>query len=169
VSFRAKRKILEPDPDASLASAACLERSKPPPGGRRHHLQWRIGAGPQVCELLVVSSGARLSFGSDWFVAPPTPIEGIYAAVTRRTLDDRNPGGWVPEQKISVDDALRAYTTGAAYASFDESRKGVLAAGRLADLVMLDRNLFDLPADQLRSARVAMTFVGGRKVFERPN
>jgi predicted amidohydrolase YtcJ len=117
----------------------------------------------------LLDSGARLSFGSDWFVAPPTPIEGIYAAVTRRTLDDRNPGGWVPEQKISVDDALRAYTAGAAYASFDESRKGVLAAGRLADLVMLDRNLFDLPADQLRSARVAMTFVGGRKVFERPN
>ena len=70
--------------------------------------------------------GARVAFGSDWFVAPPTPLEGIYAAVTRRTLDDRNPGGWVPEQKIGVEDALRAYTTGAAYASFEENVKGIV-------------------------------------------
>ncbi len=72
-------------------------------------------------------AGATLAFGSDWFVAPPTPLEGIYAAVTRRTLDDRNPNGWVPEQKISVEDALRAYTHGGAYASFDEKEKGILS------------------------------------------
>ena len=116
----------------------------------------------------LLDSGARLAFGSDWYVAPPTPLEGIYAAVTRRTLDDRNPAGWVPEEKISVEEALRAYTAGAAYASFDESRKGVLSAGRLADLVMLDRNIFDVPAEEIRSVRVVMTVVGGRKVFERP-
>ena len=115
----------------------------------------------------LLDAGAGLSFGSDWFVAPPTPIEGIYAAVTRRTLDDRNPDGWVPAQKISVEEALRAYTASAAFASFDESRKGVLAVGRLADLVMLDRNLFEVPPEQLRNVRVLMTFVGGRKVFER--
>jgi predicted amidohydrolase YtcJ len=114
----------------------------------------------------LLDSGARLAFGSDWYVAPPTPLEGIYAAVTRRTLDDRNPGGWVPEQKISVEEALRAYTAGAAYASFDESRKGVLSAGRLADLVMLDRNIFDVPPEETRNVRVVMTVVGGRKVFE---
>ena len=95
-----------------------------------------------------------LAFGSDWFVAPPTPLEGIYAAVTRRTLDDRNPDGWVPEQKITVEEALRAYTSSAARASFEESRKGTLAAGKLADLVMLDRNIFDMPPEEIRNVHV---------------
>lgn len=115
----------------------------------------------------LLDSGARLAFGSDWYVAPPTPLEGIYAAVTRRTLDDRNPGGWVPEQKISVEQALRAYTADAAYASFDESRKGMLSPGKLADFVILDRNIFDIPAEEISNARVGMTFAGGRRVFER--
>ncbi|HJR60777.1 MAG TPA: amidohydrolase [Vicinamibacterales bacterium] len=115
----------------------------------------------------LLDAGATLAFGSDWYVAPPTPLEGIYAAATRRTLDDRHPAGWVPEQKISVEEALRAYTAGAAHASFDEARKGMLTAGRLADLVILDRNIFEIPPEQIRDARVAMTFVGGRKVFDR--
>ncbi len=113
-----------------------------------------------------LDAGATLAFGSDWFVAPPTPLEGIYAAATRRTLDDRNPGGWVPEQKISVEQALRAYTAGAARASFDESRKGILSAGRLADLVILERNIFEIPPEEIRDVHVRMTFVGGRKVYD---
>ena len=116
----------------------------------------------------LLDANARLAFGSDWFVAPPTPIEGIYAAVTRRTLDDKNPGGWVPEQRISVDDALRAYTASAAYASFDEDRKGALTPGRLADFVIIDRDLRTIPPEEIRSAHVAMTVVGGKVVYERP-
>jgi predicted amidohydrolase YtcJ len=115
----------------------------------------------------LIDAGATLSFGSDWFVAPPTPLEGIYAAVTRRTLDDKNPDGWVPEQKISVEQAVRAYTANAAYASFDEAKKGVLSAGRVADLVMLDRNIFEIPAEEIGHVKVMLTLVGGRKAFER--
>jgi predicted amidohydrolase YtcJ len=107
---------------------------------------------------------AIVSFGSDWFVAPPTPLEGVYAAVTRRTLDERNPDGWVPEQKVTVEQALRAYTSSAAYASFDESRKGSLTPGKLADVVMLDRDLFAIPPAEIREARVLLTVVGGRVV-----
>ncbi len=111
-------------------------------------------------------SGARLAFGSDWFVAPPAPLAGIYAAVTRRTLDDRNPHGWVPEQKIAVEDALRAYTGGAAYAEFAEKRKGTLERGKLADFVILDRDLTRIPPETIRDAKVRMTVVGGKVVYE---
>ena len=115
----------------------------------------------------LLESGARLAFGSDWFVAPPTPIEGIYAAVTRRTLDDANPGGWVPEQKIAVEDALRAYTAGSAYAEFQETQKGVLARGMLADFVIIDRDLTRIAPETIRDARVVLTVVGGRIVYAR--
>jgi predicted amidohydrolase YtcJ len=111
-------------------------------------------------------TGARLAFGSDWFVAPPTPLEGIYAAVTRRTLDDRNPSGWVPEQKITVEDALRAYTVNAAYASFDEGIKGSLVRGKLADIVVIDRDLTTVPPETIRDAKILLTIVGGRIVYE---
>jgi predicted amidohydrolase YtcJ len=112
-------------------------------------------------------SGARLAFGSDWFVAPATPLEGIYAAVTRRTLDDKHPNGWVPEQKIGVEDALRAYTTGGAFASFEEGEKGSLAPGMLADVVIVDRDLTAIPPETIREARIMYTIVGGRIVFDR--
>jgi hypothetical protein len=115
----------------------------------------------------LLDAGARLAFGSDWDVAPPTPIEGMYAAVTRRTLDGKNPGGWIPEQKITVEEALRAYTTGAAYASFDEKRKGSLTRGKLADFVIIDRDLTRIPPEQIRDAKVVMTVVGGTVVYER--
>ena len=113
----------------------------------------------------LLDASAALAFGSDWFVAPPSPLEGVYAAVTRRTLDERNPQGWVPEQKISVEEALRAYTATAAFASFDETRKGTLAEGKLADLVMLDRDLFKIPPPEIREARVLLTMVGGKVVY----
>jgi predicted amidohydrolase YtcJ len=115
----------------------------------------------------LLDANATLAFGSDWFVAPPTPLEGIYAAVTRRTLDDLNPAGWVPDQKITVEEALRAYTLSPAFASFDENRKGTLARGKLADLVLIDRDLTSIAPESIRDARISMTVVGGRVVFER--
>jgi len=117
----------------------------------------------------VLESGARLAFGSDWSVAPPTPIEGIYGAVTRETLDGKHPGGWIPEQKITVEDALRAYTSGSAYASFEEKIKGTLERGKLADFVLIDRDLTRIPAQEIRDAHVMMTVVGGKVVYERPD
>ncbi len=87
--------------------------------------------------------------------------------MTRRTLDDRNPGGWVPEQKISVEDALRAYTSGRGVAAFDEDRKGSLERGKLADFVLLDRDLTRIDPATIRDVKVLMTVVGGRIVFER--
>ncbi|MEO7457801.1 MAG: amidohydrolase [Gemmatimonadaceae bacterium] len=115
----------------------------------------------------LLDNGAALAFGSDWFVAPPTPLEGIYAAVTRRTLDDAHPGGWVPEQKITVEQALRAYTNGGAYAGFREQEQGMLRAGMLADLVLIDRDLTRIDPVQVRDARILLTLVGGRPVFDR--
>jgi predicted amidohydrolase YtcJ len=116
----------------------------------------------------LIDSGAHVALGSDWFVAPADPIEGIYAAVTRRTLDGRNPGGWIPEQKISVEQALRGYTYEAAYASFEEDRKGTIRPGMLADLVLLDRDLTTIPPETIRNAKVLKTIVGGRVVHSRP-
>jgi predicted amidohydrolase YtcJ len=115
----------------------------------------------------LLDAKARLAFGSDWFVAPPTPLEGIYAAATRRTLDDKHPGGWVPEQKITVEEALRAYTSGSAYASFEENRKGTLERGKLADFAIIDRDITRIPPEEIRDARVLMTVVGGKVVYER--
>jgi predicted amidohydrolase YtcJ len=113
----------------------------------------------------LLDCGARIAFGSDWFVAPPTPLEGIYAAVTRRTLDGKNPDGWVPEQKISVEEALRAYTIDAAYAGFADQNTGSLTVGKLADLVVLDHDITNIPPHQIRDARVNLTLVGGEIVF----
>ncbi|MBM4114222.1 MAG: amidohydrolase, partial [Phycisphaerae bacterium] len=112
----------------------------------------------------LLDSGAVLAFGSDWTVAPLDPVQGIAAAVTRQTLDGKHPDGWVPEQKISVEEAVRAYTWGSAYAEFAEDTKGMLAPGMLADFVMLDRNLFTVPPDELQHARVALTVMDGRVV-----
>jgi predicted amidohydrolase YtcJ len=109
---------------------------------------------------------AHLAFGSDWTVALLDPLLGIAAAVTRRTLDGKNPGGWVPEQKITVEEALRAYTAGNAYGVFAESRRGRIAPGYLADLVLLDRDLTRIPPETIEQTKVEATVMGGRVVFE---
>jgi len=114
----------------------------------------------------LLDHGVKLAFGSDWPVAPLDPLQGIYAAVTRRTLDGKNPDGWFPEQKISLAEAIEAYTAGSAYAEFAEKEKGSLTPGKLADIVVLDSDLFALPAEKLKDVRVSATIVGGRVVYE---
>jgi len=113
----------------------------------------------------LIDAGVRVTFGSDWYVAPATPLDGIYAAVTRSTLDGANPDGWVPRQKISVEQALRAYTSEAAYASFEEDLKGRLKVGMLADFVLLDRDLTAVSPHEIRNTQVLRTVVGGRVVY----
>lgn len=115
----------------------------------------------------LLDENATLVFGSDWFVAPPTPLEGIFAAVTRATLDGKNPEGWVPEQKISVVEALKAYTVTPAYASFEEDKKGILEPGKLADLVMLDKNIFEIPAEEIWNTKVEKTIVAGEVMYQK--
>ncbi|GIV36703.1 MAG: hypothetical protein KatS3mg032_1082 [Cyclobacteriaceae bacterium] len=113
----------------------------------------------------LLQAGAVVAFGSDWFVAPPIPTVGIYAAVTRQTLDGKNPGGWVPEQKITTEEALKAYTVYAAYAGFEENKKGSLEPGKLADFVVLEQNIFDIPPEQIKTVKVLRTVVGGKTVY----
>lgn len=115
----------------------------------------------------LIDAGAVVAFGSDWPVAPATPLEGIYGAVTRRTLDDNNPDGWVPEEKITVEEALKAYTIDAAYSSFEEDIKGTLVPGKLADFVVLDRDITAIDPVEIWDMKVQQTWVGGKKVFDR--
>jgi hypothetical protein len=113
----------------------------------------------------LLDSGATLAFGSDWFVAPMEPLMGIYAAVTRRTLDGKHPEGWVPEQKISVAEAIRAYTMGSAYASFDEKVKGSIEPGKLADLAVLSHDILTIDPIEIEQAHVVMTIFDGRVIY----
>jgi len=115
----------------------------------------------------LIDSGARVAFGSDWSVAPAKPIDGIYAAVTRQTLDGVNTHGWIPEEKITVEQALHAYTTVAAYAAFEEDVKGMIKVGMLADFVLLDRDLSKLSPEDIRDTEVLHTIVGGETVYQR--
>ncbi|HMU60797.1 MAG TPA: amidohydrolase [Gemmatimonadales bacterium] len=116
----------------------------------------------------LIDDGAHLEFGSDWTVAPLDPLLGVYAAVTRRTLDDKNPGGWFPAQKITVEEALRAYTAENAYGVFAEGRRGVLKPGARADLVLLDRDITAIDPVDIPKTQVLVTVAGGRVVYRAP-
>jgi predicted amidohydrolase YtcJ len=116
----------------------------------------------------LLDAGTRLAFGSDWPVAPLDPILGIDAAVNRRTLDGKHPEGWFPEQKIGVKEAIEAFTMGSAYAGFEEKERGSLTRGKLADLVVLDRDILDAnERDKIAETKVVLTIVGGKVVFEK--
>jgi hypothetical protein len=114
-----------------------------------------------------LDAGAHMAFGSDWPVAPLDPILGIDAAVNRQTLDGQNPGGWFPEQRLTVAEAIRAYTIENAFAAFMEDRTGSITPGKYADLVLLDQDLLRIPAERIKHTRVDVTILGGRVVYER--
>jgi predicted amidohydrolase YtcJ len=127
--------------------------------------------GPDRCRTAyafrsLLDHGVKLAAGSDWTVAPLDPLAGIHAAVTRRTPDGKHPEGWHPEQKVSLEEALQAYTVGGAYAEFAEATKGKIKEGFLADLVILDQNIFEMPPERIIEARVRTTIVGGRIVSQ---
>ena len=115
----------------------------------------------------LIDKGVRLALGTDWPVAPLNPMLTLYAATTRATLDGRNPNGWVPEQKITIGEALAAHTIGAAFAEFQENDKGTLARGKLADMVILSDDLLAIPPVRIKDVRVLTTIVGGRVVHQR--
>lgn len=110
--------------------------------------------------------GVLIAFGTDWDVAPLDPLQTVYAAVTRATLDGKLPNGWFPEQKLSVAEAVEAYTMGSAYAEFQENEKGSITPGKLADMVLLSQDIFSIAPEKIRETKVMKTFVGGKLVWE---
>ena len=115
----------------------------------------------------LIDKGVRLALGTDWTVAPLNPMLTLYAATTRATLDGKHPDGWVPEQKISIVEAVRAYTSGSAFAEFQDAVKGTIVRGKVADLVILSDDVFSIPAARLKDVQVLTTVVGGKVVHQR--
>jgi len=113
----------------------------------------------------LLKSGARLAFGTDYPVEPINPLRGLYACVTRELPDGGPAGGWQPQEKISLDDCIRAYTSGSAYAQFEDGKKGELKAGEYADFIILSDDLTKIPAQQFTKTTVLLTVVGGRTVY----
>jgi hypothetical protein len=105
--------------------------------------------------------------GTDWFVAPLDPMQTIYAAVTRATLDGKHPGGWYPEQKLTVEETVEAYTFGSAYAEFQDDVKGSIERGKLADFVILSDDIFQIQKEAIKDVKVVKTVVGGKVVYSR--
>ncbi len=129
----------------------------------------RIGherAGTTYAFRSLLDAGARVVFGSDWWVAPIDPLVGIYSAVTRRPVDGSFPEGWMPEQKVSVEQAIRAYTIDAAYASGEENTKGSLTPGKLADLVILSHDILSIDPVQIAGVKVETTISNGEIVYQ---
>lgn len=114
-----------------------------------------------------LDAGVKMCFGTDWYVAPLNPLLGIYAAVTRRTLDNKNPDGWIPEQMISVEDAIKCYTINSAYASFEENIKGTIETGKLADLIILSDDILTIDPIKIKDAKVEMTMFDGKIIYNK--
>jgi len=132
-------------------------------------IEERLGperAGRSFAFRSLLDAGARLAFGSDWTVGPVSPLQGIHEAVTRRTIDGANPNGWVPRERIGVEEALRAYTVSNAYAGFQEDLLGTLEPGKLADFAVLSEDILAIDPLEIRKARVLRTVVGGKTRFK---
>lgn len=112
-----------------------------------------------------LEAGVKLCFGTDWYVAPLNPMLGLYAAVTRRTLDEKNPDGWIPEQKISIEDAIKCYTINSAYAAFEENIKGSIETGKLADMIVLSDDLLSIDPINIKDVEVLMTIFDGKIIY----
>ncbi|HEY6938874.1 MAG TPA: amidohydrolase [Terriglobales bacterium] len=134
--------------------------------------QWAKAVGPQRWKYAwafrsLRDSGATLAFGSDWNVAEMEPLIGIYTALTRKGLDGKPQGGWIPEQTIDLETAIRGYTINGAYANFIEQNRGSISPGKYADLVMISDDLFKIPADKIKDVKVEWTMVGGKEVWKK--
>ena len=116
----------------------------------------------------VLKSGAKLAFGTDFPVESPNPFPGLAAAVSRQDMDGQPPGGWIPEQRLTFEQALNAYTRGAAYAAFAEDKIGSLEPGKWADFIIVDRDVSKVDPQALARTEVLETWIAGKKVWERP-
>ena len=125
----------------------------------RHH--------PWVFQGSLARGGATIAFGSDWPVVDLDPLVGIFVAVNRTSREGEPEGGWLPGERLTLGEAIRAYTSGAAWASFDEQRKGTLEPDMLADIIILSEDIFALPPDRLLDAEVVMTIMDGKVVYRR--
>lgn len=114
----------------------------------------------------LMTSGAPLAFGSDFPIVELNPLTEIYRAVTRLHNDGLPVGGWNPSERITLAEALRAYTRGSAYGAFREHELGTLEPGKLADVIVLKHNLFDIPPDMIRDTSVLLTVMDGQVVYE---
>jgi predicted amidohydrolase YtcJ len=134
--------------------------------------QWAKAVGPQRWKYAwafrsLRDSGATLAFGSDWNVAEMEPLIGIYTALTRKGLDGKPQGGWIPEQTLDLETAIRGYTLNGAYANFIEQNRGSISPGKYADLVMVSDDLFKIPTDKIKDVKVEWTMVGGKEVWKK--
>jgi predicted amidohydrolase YtcJ len=115
----------------------------------------------------IQKGGARLAFGTDYDVEPINPFRGLYACVTRELPDGGPAGGWQPQEKISLDDCIQAYTIGSAYAQFEEGKKGDLKVGKYADFIILSQDLTKATPKEILNTEVLQTVVGGRTVYQK--
>jgi predicted amidohydrolase YtcJ len=156
--FRALGVIADFQPLWAYQDSYIKDLTEPVLGPARSRWLYPIGS--------VWKTGARIAAGSDWSVSSMNPLEAIQVAVTRRAPEADSGPGWIPEERVSLDAMLRAYTINGAFARFADSTTGSLTPGKLADVVLLDRDLFAIPAAQISRTRVRLTMMGGRVVFE---
>jgi hypothetical protein len=132
---------------------------------------WARNVGPERAQRAwsfhsIEASGGRLAFGSDWPVVTMNPWKGLQTGLTRRTSEGKPDDGFVPSEAVSLEDGIRAYTLGAAFAARREKQEGSLEAGKLADLIIVDQDLFKIPPSEIDKTHVLLTMVGGKVVYQ---